>query len=120
MDRGAWWAAVHGGRTESGMIEQLIHTHIQREGFLGAFPEPGVYHRSLFSPQGHAAKPHDLRAGEDTFSSPGQSVPRGTQIAEPEIGGTDRTPTHGEESRGGILPGGVLTEHPPSGGHMWT
>ncbi|OWK06360.1 hypothetical protein Celaphus_00012353 [Cervus elaphus hippelaphus] len=48
--------------------------------------------------QGLAAKPHDLRAGEDTFSSPGQSVPRGTQIAEPEIGGTDRTPTHGTKS----------------------
>ena len=76
----------------------------------------GVYRWSLFSPQGLSAKPRDLRAGEDTFSSPGQSVPRGTQIAEPESGGTDRTPTHGEESRGGILPSGALTEHLPSGG----
>ena len=27
MDRGAWWAAVHGGRQESTMIEQLSADH---------------------------------------------------------------------------------------------
>lgn len=79
--------------------------------------------------EGLSAKPRDLRAGEDTFSSPGQSVPRGTQIAEPESGGTDRTPTHagppslddvrGEDSSflrahtGHLVhPGDFQTQHP--------
>ena len=27
MDRGAWWATVHGGHKESDTTEQLTHTH---------------------------------------------------------------------------------------------
>ena len=28
MDRGAWWAAVHGGRKESGTTQQLTLTYL--------------------------------------------------------------------------------------------
>ena len=27
MDRGGWWATVHGGHKESATTEQLTHTH---------------------------------------------------------------------------------------------
>lgn len=65
-----------------------------------ALPEPGGTSSVSFLSTGLPAKPHDLRAGEDTFTSPGQSVPRGTKIAEPESK-LDRTPhpCRGEQGR---------------------
>ena len=29
MDRGAWWAAVHGGHKELDTMEQLTHIHTE-------------------------------------------------------------------------------------------
>lgn len=54
---------------------------------------------SLFPPQGLSAEPHDLGAGGNPLSGPGQQVPGGTQIPDPETAGADPTTTHGEEGR---------------------